>query len=86
MDIKGLLAQLTLEEKAALLAGTDFMFTNPVLRLNIPSVRMSDGPHGLRVQSEGGVSLFTTQTGLDCQSCTRYAAVSDAELRNRTAF
>lgn len=54
MDIHSLLENLTIEEKAALLAGVDFMFTNPVPRLGIPSARMSDGPHGLRVQSEGG--------------------------------
>lgn len=50
MDVK----QLTTEEKIALVAGTDFMYTNPVPRLGIPSLRMSDGPHGLRVQNEGG--------------------------------
>lgn len=54
MNIQKLLEELTVEEKAALLAGVDFMFTNSIPRLNIPSVRMSDGPHGLRVQSEGG--------------------------------
>lgn len=54
MNIDKLLQQLTIEEKAALVAGADFMYTNPVPRLGIPFVRMSDGPHGLRVQSEGG--------------------------------
>ena len=54
MEINEILRQLTTEEKAALVAGTDFMFTNPVPRLHIPSLRMSDGPHGLRVQKEGG--------------------------------
>lgn len=54
MDIQSILTNLTVEEKAALLAGVDFMFTNPVPRLGIPSARMSDGPHGLRVQKEGG--------------------------------
>lgn len=54
MDIIKLLKDLTIEEKAALLAGVDFMFTNPVPRLGVPSARMSDGPHGLRVQKEGG--------------------------------
>lgn len=53
-DILKLLQELTTEEKAALVSGTDFMYTNPVPRLNIPSIRMSDGPHGLRVQKEGG--------------------------------
>ena len=54
MDIESMIRELTAEEKAALVAGTDFMFTNPVPRLRIPSLRMSDGPHGLRVQKEGG--------------------------------
>ncbi len=54
MDIRKMIDNLTLEEKAALVAGADFMYTNPVPRLDIPSVRMSDGPHGLRVQKEGG--------------------------------
>lgn len=53
-DILKLLQELTTEEKAALVSGTDFMYTNPVPRLNIPSIRMSDGPHGLRVQKEDG--------------------------------
>lgn len=53
-NIDNLLNILTLEEKAALVAGTNFMYTNPIPRLGIRSVRMSDGPHGLRVQKEGG--------------------------------
>lgn len=53
-DILKLLRELSAEEKAALVAGTDFMFTNPVPRLDVPAVRMSDGPHGLRVQNSGG--------------------------------
>ncbi|MDY5441232.1 MAG: glycoside hydrolase family 3 C-terminal domain-containing protein [Candidatus Enteromonas sp.] len=52
MNINDLLSQLTLEEKAALLSGTDFMFTNPIPRLGIPSIFLSDGPHGLRVQKD----------------------------------
>ncbi len=45
---------LTTEEKIALVSGTDFMYTNPIPRLDIPSIRMSDGPHGLRIQQEKG--------------------------------
>ena len=35
MDIDAIIKQLTREEKAALVAGVDFMYTNPVPRLNI---------------------------------------------------
>nr|AHF25921.1 beta-glucosidase [uncultured bacterium Contigcl_1539] len=48
MDIEKILQDLTIEEKAALVAGTDFMFTNPIPRLGVPSLQMADGPHGLR--------------------------------------
>ena len=46
--------KLTVEEKIALVSGTDFMHTNPVPRLGIPSLCMADGPHGLRKQISGG--------------------------------
>ena len=54
MHIDDILSKMTLEEKAAIVAGTDFMYTNPIPRLGVDSVRMSDGPHGLRVQEAGG--------------------------------
>ena len=75
MDIKDLLEKLTVEEKAALLSGTDFMFTNPVPRLGIKGIEMSDGPHGLRKQtgkSDNGISgslpstAFPTAVTLAC--------------------
>ncbi|MDR2785942.1 MAG: glycoside hydrolase family 3 C-terminal domain-containing protein [Treponema sp.] len=50
-----LVAQLTLEEKAGLCSGFDNWYTKPVERLGIPSFRMSDGPHGLRIQ-EGEIN------------------------------
>lgn len=53
-SIDELIANLTIEEKIALVSGHNFMYTNSVSRLGIPSIRMSDGPHGLRVQNEGG--------------------------------
>lgn len=48
VDIKALLDRLTLEEKAALCSGVSSWQTTPIKRLNIPSVFMADGPHGVR--------------------------------------
>ncbi|WP_443597782.1 glycoside hydrolase family 3 C-terminal domain-containing protein [Agathobacter sp.] len=49
-DVKSIVAQMTLEEKAGLCSGADFWHTKAVERLGIPSVMVSDGPHGLRKQ------------------------------------
>ena len=73
MDIENIMKSLTREEKAALVAGTDFMYTNPVPRVHIPSVRMSDGPHGLRVQGAGGDNGVT---GSEPATCFPTAATS----------
>lgn len=52
MDIKKLIGEMTLEEKAGLCSGADFWHTKTVERLGIPATMVSDGPHGLRKQDE----------------------------------
>ena len=52
MDIKALVSQMTLEEKAGLCSGDDFWHTKAVERLGIPRTMVSDGPHGLRKQDD----------------------------------
>lgn len=49
-DLHALIAKMTLEEKASLCSGASFWYTKPIDRLGIPSVMMTDGPHGLRKQ------------------------------------
>ena len=56
-DIKELISQMTLEEKAGMCSGLDFWHLKGVERLGIPSVMVSDGPHGLRKQDEKGDHL-----------------------------
>ena len=48
MNIDKILKELTLEEKASLCSGSDFWHTEEIKRLDIPSIMVSDGPHGLR--------------------------------------
>lgn len=47
-NVKQLVSQMTLEEKAAICAGANAWQTVPVERLGIPSIWVSDGPHGVR--------------------------------------
>lgn len=51
-DIEDLISRMTLEEKASLCSGLDFWYTKGVERLGIPSLMVTDGPHGLRKQNE----------------------------------
>ena len=65
MDIPKILKALTPEDKAALVQGTDFMYTNSIPKLNVPSLCLCDGPHGLRKQlgeKDNGVSLSEPAT------------------------
>ncbi|MDN4476260.1 glycoside hydrolase family 3 C-terminal domain-containing protein [Demequina sp. SYSU T00192] len=42
--------ELTLAEKASLMSGANFWHTKPVERVGVPSIMLTDGPHGLRKQ------------------------------------
>ena len=56
-DLKKIVKQMTLEEKAGMCSGLDFWHLKHVERLGIPEVMVSDGPHGLRKQDDKGDHL-----------------------------
>jgi beta-glucosidase len=49
--IDSLIKVMTLREKTSLLSGKDIWNTVPIERLGIPSVVMTDGPHGVRASN-----------------------------------
>lgn len=72
-DIKKLISQMTLEEKASLCSGLDAWRLKSVERLGIPTIMMTDGPHGLRKEQESDLpgmkpsvpaTCFPTAAGL----------------------
>ncbi|MFT4219716.1 MAG: glycoside hydrolase family 3 C-terminal domain-containing protein [Microbacterium sp.] len=79
------LSELTLEEKAALTSGLDFWTTKPIERVGIPSIMMTDGPHGLRKQ--GGASDHLGLADSIPATCfppaVGLSATFDAELAER---
>ncbi|SGY69927.1 BQ5605_C004g03079 [Microbotryum silenes-dioicae] len=67
LDVDTTLAKLSVTEKTNLLAGKDFWHLNEVQRHGIPSVRVSDGPNGVRgTKFFNGVkaNCFPCSTGL----------------------
>jgi beta-glucosidase len=66
MNIEKMISEMTLREKCTLLVGLDSWHTYSIPRLNVPSIMMADGPHGLRKQ---------LQSNNDVQANESYKAV-----------
>src|ERR1051326_5399957 len=63
-DVESILAQMTLEEKAALCTGVSIWTTQAIDRLGVSEMVVSDGPHGVRrvldVKFHGGETQLAT--------------------------
>jgi beta-glucosidase len=69
---KELVKQMTLEEKAILLTGNGWWATHPIDRIGVPSISITDGPHGVRKGQGAGLvtsvpaTCFPTASALAC--------------------
>ena len=58
MDIKKLIKEMTLKEKAELLTGDGGMLTHAIERLSVPARNFADGPHGIRHEKSENCTSF----------------------------
>src|ERR1700688_250208 len=78
---KSLVAEMTLEEKALLLSGDGWWKTHAIERLQIPSICLTDGPHGLRKVE--GVGLSTSVPATCFPTASALASSWDTDLIRR---
>ena len=57
MNYEEIINKMSLEEKAQLCVGVDYWSSKEFEKYGIPKIKMSDGPHGLRVQKEKADNL-----------------------------
>jgi beta-glucosidase len=83
--VQDLLGRMTLQEKVAMLSGADWMQSVPNERLGIPSIKMADGPLGIRSWAgpsaeTGGMSAKKQVTTTAFPAGVAMAATWDTQL------
>ena len=79
-DSRELVKELTLEEKAAMSTGVGNWNTLAVARLGIPTIRVSDGPHGLRLEEHAPDGTHTTKKSVSFPAECALAASFDRNI------
>lgn len=90
-DLAELLTQLTLDEKVSLVAGESTWYTMPIERLGIGSLKLSDGPNGVRGDSGMGTpaicfpAAVNLSASFDREQVFRIGELLAVELQRKRA-
>lgn len=76
-----LVAEMTLDEKAGLCSGAGLWHTKGVERLGLPSILLTDGPHGVRkAMGKGAAGLDATEPATCFPTAVALASAWDPDL------
>ncbi|WP_342043277.1 glycoside hydrolase family 3 C-terminal domain-containing protein [Bacillus sp. OTU2372] len=84
-NISDIIGKMTLEEKASLCSGLEFWRLQGIERLGIPSIMVTDGPHGLRKQegSSDHLGIYDSVPATCFPSAAGMASSWNRELINK---
>ncbi len=78
--IEAAIAQMTLEEKAALCTGATAWSTTPIDRLGVPEMYVTDGPHGVRRAAEANTLISQSLPATCFPTASCLASTWDVDL------
>ncbi len=79
-ELEKLIEQMTVEEKAALCIGATAWTTTAVERLDVPSIMVTDGPHGIRKVANQDVLIEKSMPATCFPTASCLASTWDTEL------